>query len=220
MHGRFVEFKGTTSKTTQGGVKQRADQNQSKALKHYVSPSHDHTQRMDFADLVSTYRSALISTANVHKFPSEGQQAEPDRFYLKPLANSYAGEGGIRFGKQPVGKNTLRSYISNMCREAGLIGNYTSHSAKASCATQLFDARLDEQLIQERTGHRSEKAVRRYKRTTSALTKHVSSVLDSVTLPQAGPSDLGPSPKKAKLSSRGKSEKKKRSTLQRFFFPV
>ena len=101
-----------------------------------------------------------------------------------------------------------------MCREAGLIGNYTSHSAKASCATQLFDARLDEQLIQERTGHRSEKAVRRYKRTTSALTKHVSSVLDGVTVPQAaGPSDVGPSPKKAKHSSRGKLQKKK-STLQ------
>ena len=152
---------------------------------------------MDFADLVSTYRSALLSTANNHTFPTTGEQVEPERFYLKPLANSSSGEGGIRFGKQAVGKNTLRNYIPNMCREAGIAGHFTSHSAKASCATQLFDARVDEQLVQERTGHRSESSVRRYKRTTAALTEHVSNVLDGV--PAAGPS-----PKRPKQHQSGK----------------
>ena len=40
-------------------------------------------------------------TANNHTFPTEGPQVEPDRFYLKPLANA---SHGIRYGKQPVGK--------------------------------------------------------------------------------------------------------------------
>ena len=184
--GRFVRFVGTTSKTTQGGIKQRAQQQSSKAQKHYVPKSHDYSKRMDFADLVSTYRSALLSAANNHTFPTTGEQVEPERFYLKPLASSSSWKGGICFKKQAVWKNTLRNYIPNMCREAGIAGHFTSHSAEASCATQLFDARLDEQLIQERTGHRSESSVRRYKMTTAALTEHVSIVLDGV--PAAGPS--------------------------------
>ena len=58
--GRFVRFKGTTSKATHGGVKQRADQSPTEALKHYV-PDHDHSKRLNFAGLISTYRFAFNS---------------------------------------------------------------------------------------------------------------------------------------------------------------
>ena len=125
--GRFVRFVGTTSKTTQGGIKQRVQQQSSKAQKHYVPKRHDYSKRMDFADLVSTYRSALLSTANNHTFPTTGEQVEPVLF--ETSRQLVFREGGIRYGKQAVGKNTLRNYIPNMCHEAGIAGHFTSHSA-------------------------------------------------------------------------------------------
>ncbi len=49
-----------------------------------------------------------------------------------------------------------------MCAKAGLKGNFTNHSGKVTCATQLFEENIDEQLIMRQTGHRSS-AVRAYK---------------------------------------------------------
>ena len=60
----------------------------------------------------------------------------------------------------------------------GLVGNFTYHSGKRTCATQLYQAGVDEQEIMSRTGHRSETAVRKYKRSNSVLMENVSKVLD------------------------------------------
>jgi hypothetical protein len=62
--------------------------------------------------------------------------------------------------------------------KAGLEGNFTNHSGKRTCATQLYHAGIDEQEIMSRTGHRSEKAVRKYKRSNAELQGRVSEVLN------------------------------------------
>ena len=49
------------------------------------------------------------------------------------------------------------------------LGFFTNYSLCTTAATRLFEARLDEQLIMLRTGHRSTAGVRSYKRTTSML---------------------------------------------------
>ena len=72
----------------------------------------------------------------------------------------------IRYGRQFVGRKTLAQIVPNVCKAAGLHSHYTGHSPKVSLATQMHAAGFDEQLIQERTGHRS-LAVRRYKRTSA-----------------------------------------------------
>lgn len=53
-----------------------------------------------------------------------------------------------------------------MCKEAGVVGYKTNHSLRTTTATRLFHAGVDEQLIMERTGHRSTDGVRSYKRTS------------------------------------------------------
>ena len=78
---------------------------------------------------------------------------------------------------QPVGVNTLRNIVRNFCTEAGFEGQYTSHSDKVTCATELFKNNVDEQLIMQQTGHRSTDAVRAYKRPTVEHTKAVSAYL-------------------------------------------
>ena len=95
------------------------------------------------------------------------------KFYRRPLPGNPP-----RFGNQPVGVNKLKNMMKVICTRAGMKGNYTNHSGKRTCATQLYLAGVDEQDIMSRTGHRSEKAVRKYKQSCSTVTKRVSKVLD------------------------------------------
>ena len=59
-----------------------------------------------------------------------------------------------------------------------LPGNYTNHSGKRTCVTQLYMAGVDEQEIMQRTGHRSEKSVQKYKVASSEIQKRIATVLD------------------------------------------
>ena len=64
----------------------------------------------------------------------------------------------------PIGENKLRSFVKDLCTKAGIPGYYTNHSLRATGATRMYVNDVDEQVIQEITGHRS-LAVRSYKRT-------------------------------------------------------
>ena len=99
-------------------------------------------------------------------FISRFADADPTgdtRFYHRPLAND---KNGIpSFSQQVVGRHKLQEVMNNICKKGGLTGHFTSHAPKASLGTQLYHLNVDELLIQERTGHRSVQALRRYKRT-------------------------------------------------------
>ena len=77
------------------------------------------------------------------------------------------------FLNKPVGVNTLQSVIKNICSKAGLPGYYTNNSLRASSATRMYYNDVEEQVIQEITGHRS-LAVRSYKRTCDEQRKSAS----------------------------------------------
>ena len=62
-------------------------------------------------------------------------------------------------------------------KDAGISGNYTGHSGKVTCATELFKAGLQEKLVKERTGHRSS-VVQAYERTSHTQVAEVSKILD------------------------------------------
>ena len=57
--------------------------------------------------------------------------------------------------------------MSEMCKECGIGGFKTSHSLRATAATRLYSAGIDEQLVMERTGHHSLEGIRSYKRTSA-----------------------------------------------------
>ena len=80
---------------------------------------------------------------------------------------------------RPVGVNTLRETVKNLCSKAGLPGYYTNHSLRSSSATRMYrgGGGVEEQVIQEITGHRSN-AVRSYKR-TSDLQREIASKIIS-----------------------------------------
>ena len=53
-----------------------------------------------------------------------------------------------------------------MCKQAGIPRYDTNHSLRATAATRLYHAGVDEQMVMERTGHRSLEGVRTYKHTS------------------------------------------------------
>ena len=99
-----------------------------------------------------------------------------DAFYLRPLSRP---KEDVWYQRSPVGHNWLANVIPRMFKEAGLSGRFTNHSLRATSATRLFDAGLDEQLIMSRTGHSSTSGVRSYKRVTDQLREKTSTILNT-----------------------------------------
>ena len=59
-----------------------------------------------------------------------------------------------------------------------MTGYFTNHSLRATAATRLFEAKVDEQLIMHRTGHSTTSGVRSYKRVGEKLRAVTSDVLN------------------------------------------
>ena len=116
------------------------------------------------------------------KLPTEAIQA--NNFYVRPLRCVPKIASKPWFSAVPVGRNTLTSMFREMCAEAGVQGHKTNHSLRATVASELFAAGVPERIIQERTGHRSLKALHTYERTSVKQHQTVSEILGSRTLLQ------------------------------------
>ena len=103
-------------------------------------------------------------------------------FYVHPLQEAPADPSAPWYTAVPVGKHTLNSKVKMMCERAGIEGHKTNHSLRATAATELYQADVPEKLIQERTGHRSLKALWVYERTTTHQQQAVSSLLSSTQM--------------------------------------
>jgi hypothetical protein len=83
-------------------------------------------------------------------------------FYQRPLPGT--SEKPIRYG--------------TIAQKGGLQGNYTNHSGKKTCATQLYIGGVPEAEIMTVTGHRSQQGVRKYMRSNVDMKKNICKLLD------------------------------------------
>lgn len=97
-------------------------------------------------------------------------------FYLRSLTKPTECQW---FADVRVGINSISKVVKNLCGKAGIPGFFTNHSLRATAATRMYEADLPEQLICEKTGHRSD-AVRSYKRTSVAQEQIASDVVQGV----------------------------------------
>ena len=81
----------------------------------------------------------------------------------------------LGYDKAPVGVNTLIKILPDMCSAAG-VKRKTAHCLRVTCATKLFNSGIDEKLIRDRTGHRSN-ALFQYEKPSVEQATKVSSVL-------------------------------------------
>ena len=102
-----------------------------------------------------------------------------DVFYLRPLPKMPAKQDLPWFSSEPVERNELNKIVQKMCADAGISGKKTNHSLRATGASQLFQANVPENVIQERTGHRSLEASRLYEKTTTEQHQAVARVIGS-----------------------------------------
>lgn len=103
-------------------------------------------------------------------------QCTSNAFYLNPVKKF---RGTNWFSTAPIGKNKLAKAVSNMCKACNIQGYKTNHSLRATAATRLYSSGVDEQLVMERTGHRSLEGVRSYKRTSAEQREAVSDILSN-----------------------------------------
>ncbi len=72
------------------------------------------------------------------------------------------------YSDKPVGINTISKCISNLMKQAGKKGNFINHSLHVTAATRMFEGGIEEQLVKEKTGHKSD-AICTYKCTSDSL---------------------------------------------------
>ena len=157
-HWKYVE---NGSKNHKGGLKNLRHEN--KVVRQYACPEMGERCHVSLLD---TYFAHIPPTA-----------FERDNFYLRPLAATPVDPSKAWFTSQPIGWNSLQSMVKDMCAEAGVNGNKTNHSLRAAGATQLFSAGVPEKVIQQRTGHKSLDALRRYENTSEHQYRSVSAIL-------------------------------------------
>lgn len=159
-----LHYTETVSKTNNGGLKHR--EIEPKKVKHIDINSVENSSRSHSLLLIKYFGLRPANSSNV--------------FYLTPLRKTDL--SGNCYKTTPLGHNPLAAVVKNMCSECGIVGHKTNHSLRATCATRLYEKGVDEQVIMERTGHRSTKGVRSYKRTSSIHHHNSSVVIDSNTI--------------------------------------
>ena len=91
-------------------------------------------------------------------------------FYLQPR-KKYSPTSW--YSNRPVGINILRDVVKNITEKGGIPGYFTDHSLRASSCTRMYGNNVEEQVIQEISGHRS-LSVRSYKRTDESKRRNAS----------------------------------------------
>ncbi len=69
---------------------------------------------------------------------------------------------------RPLGVNAIAKVVNMLMMRAGIPGRFTNHSLRVTAATRMFNAGIEEQVIKECTGHKSD-AVCAYKRMSDSV---------------------------------------------------
>lgn len=154
----YLEYSEDVSKTNQGGLDHRT-------VKRKVVRAYQNTDNPDRC-VVHYWKKHLAVRPKHDNCPLD--------FYLRPLVAPNA--DGAWFAMQAVGRVKLSNTVRELAQEAGISGKVTNHSLRATCASRLYRNAVDEQLICEKTGHRSN-AVRTYKRTSEDQMRDMSDIL-------------------------------------------
>ena len=77
----------------------------------------------------------------------------PDCIWLFQQCRSRATEEGPWYKNEPLGVNSLGNMMRTIGEVAGLSQRYTNHCVRATTITVLFNAGVEVQNIQSRTGH-------------------------------------------------------------------
>ena len=150
------EYTEEGSKNNPGGLADVRMQRPNKIVPIYATPTAGNRCHVKILDLY------------LSKIPPEAIQH--DYFYLKPI-KTFSSDGANKtwYTNQPVGKHILGRMVQGMFRDADLKKKATNHSLRATGTTELYRCGVPENVIKERTGHKSLDGLRAYERTFSLM---------------------------------------------------
>ena len=103
---------------------------------------------------------------------------EDSILYLRPKT-TWCFSSEFWYEKRAVGHNTLSLTYKRICKLAGVEGQYSNHSGRATAATRLLKAGVPDKMALARTGHRSLESLREYQSLNETDTKQASDALNS-----------------------------------------
>ncbi len=149
---KYLEYtEDMNSKSNQGGLKHRSCK--PKVMRAYGNRNFDR----DLVRLYAKYCGLLP------------KQAKCLALYKYPLCSTYLSPK-VWYTDKPVGVNKLHDTVKGLMLAAGVDGHYTNHSLRVTAVTRMFSKGIEEKIIKEQTGHKSD-AVRAYERTSEELLK-------------------------------------------------
>ncbi len=147
---KYLEYtEDLVSKTNQGGLTSR--KLTPKTVKAFGNPN----PQRDIVRLYQKYVSLLPPDRKsdaLYKYATSESKCGPCQWYCD----------------KPLGINAISKCVSNLMRQAGKSGNFTNHSLHVTAATRMFEGGVEEQLVKEKTGYKSD-MVCAYKRTSEEL---------------------------------------------------
>lgn len=154
----YLEFWPIVRKNNQGTIEHSKIRKE--PIKHFDDPANPRS----YVKLLKLYLQALPENCGP--------------FYRRPLAGK-----SVRYGKHPVGVNTIGTALKDIFKAAGIndTRNVSNHGLRATAASTLFNAGFGRSTIVGRTGHRSN-AVDSYLRDSEEMQKNFSRCLDPAPL--------------------------------------
>ena len=162
VENNFIIFDESVSKTFHGGLNDL--KYKPRFVKHFCHALGLNTVGACLVEIYEMYLSKIQDLAT-----------KVDAFYFTPHRDQRV----FGFEKVAIGINTLNKILpEKLCAAAGL-PKKTSHCLRVTCATNLFQNGVEEKIIRERTGHRSN-ALMRYEHPTEKQMVKVSAALTPV----------------------------------------
>ena len=127
----------------------------------------------------------------ISKLPSVA--VEKDLFYCKPLQQ--VTNEDVWYCAVPMGHNTLDRKLKEIFTAADLNTDCISnHSLRATLISRMYNAKVPEKLIMERSGHLSKEGVRSYERTSTEQIQSICKTLAATVPNNSTVSDAAAAP--------------------------
>ena len=110
----------------------------------------------------------------VSRCPNDVKQDE--MFYLTPKKECNF-DSNLWYTKTPIGKNSLRYVVANLCKEAGIKGYKTNYSPRATTCSLGLSRGVPDKLIMGRTGQKGTSSLNTYQRVSVKRKELVSDIL-------------------------------------------
>ena len=160
--------------------------------KEYIEVSNIHNIQKNVQPDFQQSRRENIKQARIYSCPDKNQcpvegiklllsKLSPESEFLFYKANQNFHKTGVWYNlKQPLGVNTVSTFMKKISVNAHLSKTYTSHCIRPTVVTKMWNAGCNLQDIQVVTGHKREDSVKRYlKRVDDVKKEEYSRVLSN-----------------------------------------